>query len=267
MGDGAPASCSPAGLSAATHERRAPGSVELVFRVFFRPIFFFLRAYAVTAQRWSARVFLRLVCGRKPTPCDVLVVGSSVAAGVGAAGGQGWAQQLAVQLGPRASFINEAVPGSNTWSATLLLKASLLRWRPRVIVLCFNVGNDGLMLTRRKWQANAVANGFLRALPMIVSRAEQAGARVILTSSYPHSGYQAVHAPALRRVHDVTSCMACERFVDFHTVLDDGCGRWRAAECADPAHPNDLGHCQMLKVARPAVEAVIEKLRADRRAL
>jgi len=177
-------------------------------------------------------------------------------------GGQGWAQQLAVQLAPRAKFVNEALPGSNTWCARMMLQASLLRWRPRIIVLCFNVGNDGLFLTGRTWQASAVADGYLRALPMLVARAEKAGARVILASSYPHSRYQPVHLPALRHVHSVTSRMLCERFVDFLAVMDDGIGRWRSDECADVAHPNDRGHDIMLRVARPAVEAVIDQLRA-----
>ena len=65
-------------------------------------------------------------------------------------------------------------------------------------------------------------------------------------------------------MHDVTLCLACERVADFLSALDDGSGRWRDGESTDLAHPNDRGHCEMLKVARPAVEAVLDRLHAER---
>jgi len=228
-----------------------------------RPIFVLLRACARTASRLLGRMLLRSSGARRswPEQCDILLVGSSVCAGLNADGLHGWSQELAAELTPQRTVVNEAIPGTNTWNAPFQLASALLRWRPSIVIISLTVGNDGLFFAQTEGQAAAIANGFLAGLPKIMAQAERAGARVIVTSVYPHSRYRRVHLPALRRVHkEMSTCTRAAAFIDFLTLMDDGDGRWRADEEADPAHPNSRGHGRMLEAARPLVAQVYRDL-------
>ena len=223
-----------------------------------RPVLIFSRACLLTWLRLASRLPLGAAPSSLQTPCDVLLVGSSVAAGVGA-DGNGWAQLLAQEVLPRHSFVNEALAGSNTWNAPLLLTASLLRWRPKVIILSFSVGNDGLFLTFQEWQSSACADGFIRGLHRLVAQAQRSGAKVIVTSVYPHSRFTPLHLAQVVRVREEMARLHCDGFIDFFTLLDDGHSRWRKEEEADPAHPNSRGHRKMLRLARTEVQRVLAR--------
>ncbi len=226
-----------------------------------RPILMHVRAQILTLTRFAARVPIAAMSPSWPEPCDILLFGSSVAAGRLADSSHGWAQMLADELQPSGRVVIEAIAGSNTWNARLLIKAGLLRWRPKLIILSFTLGNDGLFFTFTDWQARVVADGFLASLPRLVEQAERSGAKVILTSSYPQGRFQLWHVPSLRRVHERTASLRCDGFIDFLTPLDDGHGRWRLDEQADPAHPNSKGHARMLEATRPVVRRVLAELR------
>ena len=220
----------------------------------------FGRAILLTCLRLTVRIPLWAASSSWPEPCDVLLLGSSVSAGVGADGQNGWAQLLAAELVPQLSLVNEAIPGSSTWNAPLLLTAGLLRWRPRVIILSFTVGNDGLFFAVTDWQSTVCAEGFVRGLHRLVAQAQRGGAKVIVTSSYPQSRFKSMHVGQLRHVHERMATLRCDRFIDFLTPMDDGQGRWREEEQADPAHPNSKGHRIMLESARQVVRRVLDSI-------
>ena len=193
-----------------------------------------------------------------PEPCDVLVIGSSVACGRAAYRSQGWVQKLKAELGPEFKFVNEAIPGSNTAVAKLSMAAGLLRWKPKNVIVTLSLGNEGLKRVKEKKEsaekdAKELADCFLNGIRELVNQAKAVGASVILGSVYPNSNYTTVHYAELRRAHEVMKRMDMAAFIDFLSVLDDGSGRWRPGEHADQGHPNSAGHAIMFEAARPLV--------------
>ena len=221
-----------------------------------RPIYIHLCSHVLAWQRFVVCLLSAAIFSRQP--CDILVLGSSVAAGYTQSGPvRGWVQQLANELESRPKVVNEAIAGSNSWNAWVVLTASLLRWRPKIVILSYSIANEGLFLVLNAWLATAIVERFVSVMPRLVLQAERAGAKVIITSAYPRASYQPIHLTFLNHVHHAMSQMHCAAFVNFLEPLGDGRGKWRKHLQADPAHPNERGHAIMCEVARPAVERVL----------
>mmetsp|Transcript_32146 Transcript_32146/g.95612 ORF Transcript_32146/g.95612 Transcript_32146/m.95612 type:complete len:403 (-) Transcript_32146:130-1338(-) len=212
-------------------------------------------ASCIACSRYGQRALLSRLCCSWPEPCNVLIIGSSVACGWSAGGRQGWAQMLDEALGPQTRVVNEAIPGSDTRIAATALAAALLRWKPKAVVIALSAGNEGLPVTTGEAAAEACADAFLGGLEALVAAAERAGAAVVLGSVYPHGAYKAVHYGAITRVAETMRGWGRPVF-DFLTPLDDGAGRWPEALQADPAHPNSEGHRRMFEATRPHWEAL-----------
>ena len=190
-----------------------------------------------------------------PEPIDVLVIGSSVAAGSGAWPSRGWVALLAAALAegdPKLGLRNAAVSGSNAsginWRPSTMreLEKALKRYEPRVVVISLSLLNEGLLDAVSPAQANSVGEHFEAGVKALVERAVAANAAPILCSVYPNNEYTPLHVDVLRRVHASMTNWGWPT-IDFLAALDDGRGRWKPGTAADAGHPNGHGHRLMFE--------------------
>ena len=111
---------------------------------------------------------------------DVLVVGSSVAAGSDARRGRGWAALLAASLMSehRLSLVNKAIGGYDTQSTMGLLRHALGIYEPRVVIIGLSLANEGLPWAENRAAADAVASQFEAGLRALAEVAVAAGCKV-----------------------------------------------------------------------------------------
>jgi lysophospholipase L1-like esterase len=213
---------------------------------------------------------LLLVCARHiyrarrlPSgPIDVLIVGSSVAAGTGAGccGGEsgGWAALLieTVETTRGLRCFNGAVPGFTAGRTRPRLQALLAASKPRVVLIGLSLGNERLAARRDTSSSQVLADEFVVALLAMASEAQAAGVgTVVFTGVYPHGWYQSHHLGALRSV-DVALRQRGYAVVEMlqHLQAETTSGTWRPELKADFAHPNAAGHRVMYEQFLPRLD-------------
>ncbi|KAG1671160.1 hypothetical protein FOA52_005414 [Chlamydomonas sp. UWO 241] len=178
----------------------------------------------------------------------VLVVGSSVAKGVGATRTYGWAAMLGDALRSEygSLYVNEAVSGYNTRATAAPLPGLLEKHRPSAVVIGLSLANEGLTSMRTASQAAVLAAGYeARLLGIAATAVAYDGVKlVVLGGLYPNNNYSAEQYSELL-ASNARLDVSGYPMIDFLAITDDGRGAWRAGTYADAGHPNDAGHAAM----------------------
>eukprot|EP00927_Polykrikos_kofoidii_P071736 TRINITY_DN67968_c0_g1_i1.p1 TRINITY_DN67968_c0_g1~~TRINITY_DN67968_c0_g1_i1.p1 ORF type:complete len:231 (+),score=30.86 TRINITY_DN67968_c0_g1_i1:45-737(+) len=201
---------------------------------------------------------------RSCLPRTFLVIGSSVCTGAGAdCDTRGWAGMLAAEAKTRdIEYLNEGVGGTTAscWNAMLArnLPSDVLD-KFGVVILSLSLGNEGLPYVSSPQEMEMVKQHYvaelLKAVRTLRSRM-RAGHRLVIGGPYPNSEYKQAHLAVLQSVlGEIQSWQEVDHVIDFlQSAVHDGRGRWHRGASADPGHPNNTGHGQMLEcIDRSAV--------------
>lgn len=184
----------------------------------------------------------------------VVIVGSSVAAGTGATGGNGWAQQLGTALVARGwTVVNTSVGGNTTAAVISRFYSDVAPENPDVAVIALSLNNEGLAGAADAAAARTITNTYLDNLKQLIRMVRQQGALPIIAGPYPNDGYDATHYAFVRlAVRELDRWGVA--WVDFLGAVDDGSGHWvAAADGGDGTHPNDVGHAEMFRCFPPSL--------------
>jgi acyl-CoA thioesterase-1 len=190
-----------------------------------------------------------------PAPERWVVLGSSTAAGVGAAPGQGWAALLGAHWAAEGVAIDNASrAGAVTFQALPVATPrpdgrpptvpamdvdTLLAAAPRVVILAFP-SNDAM--------AGYGADETVANLLLLRSRAQARGAAVLVLSSQPRNDAGPAQRETQRATDEALAAGVGPCFVDVRSGLADADGRIAAAYSAgDGVHLNDAGHRWMFE--------------------
>ena len=210
-----------------------------------------LACWPTATQLDSSRLPRRLSELTAVDPCQVVVVGSSVAAGVGYLNADpnfGWAgsENLGEALN-RTYALNltnvaesgKSVSGDN--SIEDQLENALTVYRPRVVIFGLSLANEGLRDSADLSAANDTAQHYLQGLWAHAQTAEQADATVIIGGVYPHSQYDTWEVEVLRQT-DATLKTWPYEYLDFMSTTSDADGDWKTGLKSNDGHPNNAGH-------------------------
>ena len=212
-----------------------------------------LACWPTATQLDSSRLPRRLSELTAVDPCQVVVVGSSVAAGVGYSGADpnfGWAgsENLGGALNPYAlNLTNVAESGKSVLGDNSIedqLENALTVYRPRVVIFGLSLANEGLRDSADLSAANDTAQHYLQGLWAHAQTAEQAGATVIIGGVYPHSHYDTWEVEVLRQT-DATLKTWPYEYLDFMSATSDADGDWKTGLKSNDGHPNNDGHKAM----------------------
>ena len=199
----------------------------------------------------SSRLFRRLSELTAVDPCQVVVVGSSVAEGVGypdAIPSKGWAgsENLGEALNRTyaLNLTNVAQKGKDVDSLGPQLENALTVYRPRVVIFGLSLANEGLRDSADLSAANDTAQHYLQGLRARAQTAEQADATVIIGGVYPHSQYDTWEVEVLRQT-DATLKTWPYEYLDFMSATSDADGDWKTGLKSNDGHPNNDGHKAM----------------------
>ena len=184
-------------------------------------------------------------------PCKVVVVGSSVAAGLGSKDSnpdKGWGgpQLLGAALSSNygLSLVNVAVSGTNVNTTMAYLEDALTVHKPRVVIFGLSLANEGLRDDEERSQAVATAEHYMAGLLTLAQTAELANATVVIGGVYPHDSYTVEQVEVLSETDATLKAWPYE-YLDFLSATSDGNGDWKSELRQNNGHPNDAGHLAM----------------------
>lgn len=179
-----------------------------------------------------------------------VVLGSSTAAGVGASPGQAWAARLDEALRSRGAQVdNRARAGASSYRALPAGApraagrpatdpaqdvATIVDGHPRIVILSFPSNDAMLGYTAAETTAN---------LLLMRDQARRAGVGVIVLSSQPRDGADALARATMQAIDTALAAELGACFVATHAPLADAQDRIAAAYAVgDGLHLNDAGH-------------------------
>jgi acyl-CoA thioesterase-1 len=180
----------------------------------------------------------------------VMVVGDSVSAGYGLAGGEGWVDLLAAKLraeGYPQSVVNASISGDTTAGGRARLPALLKQHRPAVVVIELG-GNDAL---RGGNLAATRAN-----LDAMAADAQAAGAKVLIVGMQLPPNYGPLY---VRQFNALFADVAKARKTALVPYVFDGFGDDLAAFQPDRIHPTAATQPRILTNVWPALEPLLRK--------
>jgi acyl-CoA thioesterase-1 len=178
------------------------------------------------------------------------VVGDSVSAGYGLAGGEGWVDLLAAKLraeGYPQSVVNASISGDTTAGGRARLPALLKQHRPAVVVIELG-GNDAL---RGGNLAATRAN-----LDAMAADAQAAGAKVLIVGMQLPPNYGPLY---VRQFNALFADVAKARKTALVPYVFDGFGDDLAAFQPDRIHPTAATQPRILTNVWPALEPLLRK--------
>ena len=127
--------------------------------------------WAAAAGRLPAS-FQDLTWDAVQTRQRIVVLGDSIAVGVGVAPAAAWPAQLQQQLDIRQpgawAVINASVPGETALQGLLRIERDVLRWRPHLALIAFGL-NDGRLVgpsAADLWRRELLCRGYLQPGPL-----------------------------------------------------------------------------------------------------
>ncbi|GAA5119570.1 hypothetical protein JIN84_21505 [Luteolibacter yonseiensis] len=200
-------------------------------------------------------------------PSEVVVLGSSVAAAVGASNqNEGWAYRMKSVLENPPPVVtdsriiwnvhNASVSGNNTTAVLNRLQNDVITPRAGgdVVLIALSMANEGLVGSSNP---QPVFDSFKSGVEELIRRCRLAGFHPVVSLCYPHNSYNAAQYAQIRKMNLLlntwdTPC------VNFLGSIDDGSGHWTAGFFADEGHPNSQGHLEMASSVVPSLfEAIV----------
>lgn len=191
----------------------------------------------------------------------MVIAGSSTAAGTGATGGNGWAQQLGAVMISRGWVVSQkSIGGDNSQTLLNRFHRDVVLQAPDVCVIALVLGNEALQLENTIAGKEAKYKTYLANLQKMVWLCRQYGILPVIADSLPNNGFNADDYKFLRSVH---------RWIDGQPVitfswldaLEDGAGQgyWRSIFYNDGAHTNDAGHDLIFNAINPSIfECIVD---------
>jgi lysophospholipase L1-like esterase len=180
----------------------------------------------------------------------LMVIGSSVAYGVGATGNNGWANRLSADLIARGwTYKNHAIGGNTTTDVINRFYLDVVPENPDVLIIGLSLGNEGIMGAGKE----AVYDSFKTSLQKLVLMCRQQGIIPVIANCYPRNEYTSVeykYVQAMNKELDSWGVIV----INLLGAVDDLTGKFVAGSVdIDGLHPNDVGHQEMYKTVPPSM--------------
>jgi acyl-CoA thioesterase-1 len=178
----------------------------------------------------------------------ILVVGDSVSAGYGLAGGQGWVALLAKRLqdaGRRYTVVNASISGDTTAGGRARLPALLTQHKPAIVIVELG-GNDAL----RGGKLTTTRDN----LDAMVKDAQAAGAKVLLVGMEMPSNYGPAY---VREFNALFADVAKARKVPLVPSFFAGFGEDLAYFQPDRIHPTTEAQTKLLDNVWPKLSPML----------
>ena len=195
-------------------------------------------------------------------PQQLLVLGSSVAAGTGASQtSEAWAYRLQdlmqnhAPLAPGSTVVwqlnNASVGGDTTSKVLARFQADVVTAHPatKMVIIALSLANEGLVGASNP---DAVYNSFKSGLTQIIKLCRDQGYYPMLSLVYPNGGYTASEYGYVKKMNLLLNTWNLPS-INLLGALDDGSGRWAAGYFYDGYHPNSLGHGELFYAVVPSL--------------
>ena len=188
-------------------------------------------------------------------PSEIVVLGSSVAAGVGASpqNTNGWAWRMKTLLETPPPLVpgslvawnvhNASIPGNNTTAVINRFQndVAIPRAGADFVMISLSLANEGLINASNP---QAVFDSFKNGVEDIIESCRAADMVPVVTLCYPQNLYDAEEYSYVRRMNLLLNTWDVPS-VNFLGAIDDGSGHWAPGFSADDGHPNSQGHLEM----------------------
>ncbi len=190
---------------------------------------------------------------REPTGLNILILGSSVAAGCSAWRCRGWAWHLGLLLNKRYGHrvINRSELGANTRRTLERFPDVVPPEKPDVVILALSLGNEGLA-AGTPYNSRGIQHGFEVGLRRLLRQCRELGVMPVLAGLYPNRNYTEQHGVLLHETQERMRAWDVP-LLDWLDVLDNGKGGWQDGLSFDAGHPNTAGHKAMFEAIDPTV--------------
>ncbi|MDF9617617.1 arylesterase [Pseudomonas entomophila] len=200
-------------------------------------------------RMWWLSAGLALCClAQGAVAGTVLVVGDSISAGFGLDTREGWVELLQQRLkdeGFDDQVVNASISGDTSAGGRARLPALLVAHKPDLVVLELG-GNDGLRgQPPQQLQQN---------LALMIDRARQAGARVVLLGMRLPPNYGVRYTTAFAQVYEQ---LASDKQVPLVPFFLEGVGGVPAMMQADGIHPAPVAQSRLLENAWPTIKPLL----------
>ncbi len=195
-------------------------------------------------------------------PQQVLVLGSSVAAGTGASQtSDAWAYRLQdllqnhAPLAPGSTVVwqvnNASVGGDTTPKVLARFQADVVTAHPatKMVIIALSLANEGLVGASNP---DAVYNSFKSGLTQIIALCRAQGYYPMLSLVYPNGAYTANEYGYVKKMNLLLNTWALPS-INLLGAIDDGSGHWAAGYFYDGYHPNSLGHGELFYAVVPSL--------------
>ncbi|MES2924246.1 MAG: GDSL-type esterase/lipase family protein [Verrucomicrobiota bacterium] len=193
---------------------------------------------------------------------EIVVLGSSVAAGTGAnPSSQAWAYRFEDLMENHAPVVpgsntawqisNASVGGDNTTRVLARYQADVVTAHPGTdcVIIALSLANEGLV---GAGNPQAVFDSFKSGLAQIIANCRSNGYYPVISLVYPNGDYSLNEYSYVRKMNVLLNTWNVPSF-NFLGAIDDGSGRWPAGYVADSYHPNNAGHGELYYAVVPSL--------------
>ncbi|MES2658458.1 MAG: GDSL-type esterase/lipase family protein [Verrucomicrobiota bacterium] len=195
-------------------------------------------------------------------PREVVVLGSSVAAGAGAATqSDAWAYRMENLLENQSPIIpgsrvawqveNASIGGNNTTAVLNRFQADVAdaRTDANMVIIGLSLANEGLI---GAGNPQSVFDSFKNGMTQIVARCRAEGFYPIIALCYPQNLYTAAEYGYVKRMNVLLNTWNVPS-INLLGAIDDGTGHWAPGHSADDGHPNSTGHGELFSAIVPSM--------------
>ena len=193
---------------------------------------------------------------------EIVVLGSSVAAGTGASPtSEAWAYRFENLMENQAPIVpgstvtwavnNASVGGDNTSKVLARFQADVVAAHPGtdIVIISLSLANEGLVGAS---DPEAIYNSFRNGLSQIIDQCRAQGYYPVISLCYPNGSYTANEYAYVRRMNLLLNTWNIPS-INFLGALDDGSGHWAAGYWSDAYHPNSSGHGELYSTVVPSL--------------
>ena len=178
----------------------------------------------------------------------LVIFGSSVASGAGAADNHGWAYFLKEVLEKRNwTVVNKSVGGDSTTRLLSRFNRDLLPEKPDVVIIGLSLANEGLVTSPAE-----TFDRYTRNMRKLIQLCRKHGIVPVISNGYPNNAYTRSHYENIRKFTAELSRWPVAS-INFMGAVDEGNGHWPDGCWKDGAHPNERGHAEMYYSIAPSL--------------
>ncbi|MBF0197359.1 MAG: hypothetical protein HQL32_06595, partial [Planctomycetes bacterium] len=178
---------------------------------------------------------------QKNSRMKIVVFGSSVAHGYGAANMFGWANQMGERLAKRNwEYVNKSIGGDNTSKLLARIDRDVFSEKPDVVLIGLSLANEGI----RGLNPEGVYKQYIRNMKKLIQVIRKHGCIPVVSNCYPHALYNEKSYGYVRSFNAELATWPVAS-IDLMGAVDNGQGRWQKGQARDAGHPNDIGHTEM----------------------